>query len=436
MVHVAQLTILTAEAFLVGSLILLLFWLRRFIGLPALYVGVGALQYFQVMLAGLVFVEVLPGIWGSPGSMVFFPATVFAVLLVYAHADAGETRKLAYGLVISNVALFVLSLAAGQHLRFDGHQNPLQLSTGFFSQNARVVAVGTTALLIDVLALIVIFEAISRWTSRSLFTQAWASLVGVMAIDSLVFGVGVFAGQPTMSQAVISGFVGKAIFSSAYAALLVAYARCVEVPGHVPLVDRGVAGVFQMLTYRKRYEEARQLVARDALTGLFNRGYFDEYLPKQLAHAARSHEPTSLVLIDVDNLKTVNDRHGHQAGDALIRFVAATLRDFVRQSDTACRYGGDEFAVVLTSADGPAARIFSERLLERIVEGSKRPEASLACEQAAVTIGIATAPTEARTVGDLIGLADRRLYEGKRGGRARVTGGAAESVGAPLHAHA
>jgi diguanylate cyclase (GGDEF)-like protein len=134
----------------------------------------------------------------------------------------------------------------------------------------------------------------------------------------------------------------------------------------VPLSDGTFSDVFQMLTYRQRYEEAQRRVSRDALTGLFNRGYFEEYLPKQLAHASRNGEPTALVLIDVDNLKDVNDRFGHPAGDRLIMFVASHLRDFVRQSDTAYRYGGDEFAVVLPSAEGEAARIFSERFILRV----------------------------------------------------------------------
>jgi diguanylate cyclase (GGDEF)-like protein len=422
MFHVAQLVLLFAEAVLVGGLMLLLFWCRRYIGLPALFVGIGALQYFQVLLAGTVFVELLPGIWGSPGSVVLFPATVFAVLLVYAHGDAAETRKLAYGIVISNIALFALSLLVGQHLAFPGHQNPLNVPLGFFTQNARVVAAGTVALLVDIVALIVMFEFVSRWTSRSLFTQAWASLVAVMAVDSVVFAVGAFAGQANMTEVMVSGFAGKALFSTVYALLLVGYASFIEVPGHIPMADGTFSDVFQMLTYRQRYEEASRLVARDSLTGLFNRGYLDEYLPKQMAHAARNAEPTSLVLIDADNLKTVNDQFGHPAGDRLICFVADVLRDFVRQSDTACRYGGDEFAVVLTSADEQAARVFSERLLERVVEGSARIDPPFPWGRVSVTMGLATGPSEARTVSDLVELADRRLYEGKRTGGGCVRG--------------
>ena len=129
--------------------------------------------------------------------------------------------------------------------------------------------------------------------------------------------------------------------------------------------------MFQWLTYRQRYEEARTLMTRDALTGLYNRGYFDEFARRQVAHADRAGHAMSLVLIDVDRLKTTNDRHGHQAGDELLRFVAAQVRAMVRSSDAACRYGGDEFVVVLTTADERAARIFSERLLELVTTRSR-----------------------------------------------------------------
>jgi diguanylate cyclase (GGDEF)-like protein len=193
--------------------------------------------------------------------------------------------------------------------------------------------------------------------------------------------------------------------------------------GQAQQAESTVRDAFQILSYRHRYEDARDQMTRDALTGLFNRGYFEEYMPKQLAHANRNREPTSLALIDADNLKMDNDQFGHPAGDRLIRLVADALREFVRQSDTACRYGGDEFVVVLTSADGKAARIFADRFLERVIQRAKNDNLPFPWERATVTIGIATCPVEAATPVELVALADQRLYEGKRAGGARVTGG-------------
>jgi diguanylate cyclase (GGDEF)-like protein len=417
-----QLAILLAEAALVGGVVLLLFWLRRFIGLTPLFIAIGAFQYLQVVLAASVYVELFQGVWVSPGSVVLFPATIFAVLLIYVEEDAHETRKLAYGVVISNVALFAVSLLAGQHLAFEGHQNPLSLHPSLFAQSARIVAAGTVALFLDIVGTIVVFEFVSRWTTRSLFVQVWSTLVGIMLLDSLVFATGAFLGQPNYTDVLVAGFLGKAVFATCYTLLLVGYARLVEVPGHEPLADVTISDVFQILTYRQRYEQARHQMTRDALTGIFNRGYFNEYVPKQIAHAFRNGEPTSLVLIDADNLKEVNDRFGHPAGDRLICFIADVLREFVRQSDTACRYGGDEFAVVLTSADERAAQVFAERFLERVITQAKAADPPFPWGGVTVTLGIATCPSEATTMADLVALADERLYKGKRAGGGRVVG--------------
>jgi diguanylate cyclase (GGDEF)-like protein len=179
-----------------------------------------------------------------------------------------------------------------------------------------------------------------------------------------------------------------------------------------------------MLTYRQRYEEARVRATRDSLTRLFNRGHFDEYASKQLAQGLRNNEPTSLVLIDADNLKEVNDRFGHLAGDRFICFIADALRELVRKSDTACRFGGDEFAVVLTSADERAAQVFADRFLEFVVTQSRTAHPPLPWGGVTVTLGVATCPAEATTVIDLVRLADERLDEGKRAGGGRVTGAA------------
>jgi len=420
-----QLIILLAEAALVGGQVLLLFWLRRFIGLTPLFIAIGAFQYLQVVLAASVYVELFDDVWVSPGSVVLFPATIFAVLLIYVQEDAHETRKLAYGVVISNIALFAVSLLAGQHLAFADHRNLLNLDRSLFAQSARIVAAGTVALFLDIIGTIVAFEFVSRWIRRSLFAQVWFSLVAIMLLDSVVFATGAFFEQPNYGDVLVSGFVGKGIFATCYTLLLVGYARLVEVPGHAPLADgASFADVFHILTYRQRYEEARLQAMRDPLTRLFNRGYFDDYVSKQIASASRNNEPTSLVFIDADNLKEVNDRFGHLVGDRFICFIADTLREFVRTSDIACRYGGDEFAVVLTSTDEGAAQFFAERFLERVVTESRAADPRLPWGGVTVTLGVATSPAEADTVSDLVRLADQRLYEGKRAGGGRVTGAA------------
>ncbi|MBM3771091.1 MAG: diguanylate cyclase [Acidimicrobiia bacterium] len=428
----SQLAILIGDATLVGGLVLLLFWLRRYIGLNSLFVAIGAIQYLQVVLAASVYVEILPNVWVSPGSAALFPATIFAVLLIYVEGDANGTRTLAYSLVISNLVLFAISTLAAQHLRLDHQRNLLDLPPALFQQNSRIVLAGTLALFVDIVALIVILEAISRRFGQALFLPVLATLILIMALDSVLFATGAFLGQGNVLEVMVQGFVGKAIVATFYAGLLFGYARLVEVPGRDPAAQGAVTDVFALLTYRQRYEAARAEAIRDKLTGLFNRGYCDEYIPKQIAHAKRSGRPTSLVVIDADGLKQANDRYGHPEGDRLLRVIAETLSEMVRVSDMACRYGGDEFIVVLTAAYGRAARVFAERLIQRLRVRSRALDPPLPWGDVGVTIGIATYPTEANSVGDLIALADQRLYQGKRAGGGRVTGGEIVTAASPV----
>ncbi len=163
--------------------------------------------------------------------------------------------------------------------------------------------------------------------------------------------------------------------------------------------------------------------SRDALTGLFNRGFFDEVLPLELANSDRSGLPASLILADLDHFKRINDLHGHPEGDRVLRAFADALAGSLRSADVACRFGGEEFAVILPHAAGPAARQLAARIRKRLTTTVVDSDPPLADGKVTVTIGIATFPKEAQTAEELIGLADRRLYEGKKAGRDRVVGG-------------
>ena len=415
-----QIALLFGEAGLAGGLVLFLFWLRTRIGLAPLYLVIGAFQYLQLVLAATVQVEVAPGLAVSPGSAVFFPLTMVAVLLTYIEEDAVETRKLAYGVVIANLAIYTLGQVARGHFTLDGLHGT-QVLPMEFAENGRLAVASATALFVDVISTVVIFEQVSTWVRRSLFARLWICLMAIMVLDTLLFTTGAFLGRPMFMDVLVSSFVGKAVGATFYAVLVTLYAAFVEPPGRVHLDAPQGDDVFEWLTYRQRYEQARTLMTRDALTGLFNRGYFDETTPRHLAHANRAGHEMSLVMIDVDRLKDTNDRHGHQAGDELLTFVARQVEVMVRSSDAACRYGGDEFMVVLTTADARAARVFSERLLDQVRSRSMEQLPVPPWAPATVTIGVATYPADGLAVSDLVLRADERLYAGKRLGGGRLT---------------
>jgi diguanylate cyclase (GGDEF)-like protein len=412
--------LLLAEAALAGSIVLSLFGLRRRIGLAPVYLVVGSFQYLQIVLATSVRIEILPGVVIDPASVVLFPITTIVVLLTYIELDAEETRKVAYGVVISNLAVYAVSAVAGMHLLLEGHRNPLDLPVTLFTQSLRLAVASTVALFVDVVSALVLFEAISRRLRAPLFVRLWLTVVVVMAIDSVLFYAGVFLGRRDFIAALVSAFFAKLAGATFYAAFVALYVRFIDAGGPGATGDRPSRDVFTWLTYRQRYEAAQLQLARDALTGLYNRGYFDEHSPRQVAHAERAGHAMSLVLVDVDGLKLTNDRHGHQAGDQLLRFVAEQLARIVRASDAACRYGGDEFVVVLTNADATAARIFAERFLDLVTTRSQALTPPPPWAPVTVTAGIATYPDEGLTIEALIGRADSRLYQGKRLGGARV----------------
>ena len=162
----------------------------------------------------------------------------------------------------------------------------------------------------------------------------------------------------------------------------------------------------------------------DGMTGLPNHRRFQEVLSSKLAASGRTRLKTSLLLMDIDKFKTVNDTYGHPMGDEVIRRLARLLADTVRDgTDLAARYGGEEFCLVLDDTDAEGARILADRIREAFKEevfvfndGDK--PVSFRCS---VSIGISTHPDHARDQQQLIDLADQALYQSKEGGRDRVT---------------
>ena len=411
--------LLVAQATFCGGVLLALFHQRRRVGLGPLYLVLGTLQFAQFALAMSIRVEIAPGFWISPATAVLFPLTVIVVLLTYVEDDAESTRSLAYGIVICNLTLYAVTMMSGQHLRYPGHENVLALAPDMVPQPGRLILASSLSTVADLVGAVVVFEFMGERVTRLLFLRLWSTAAIVMVLDSVLFTTLAFAGRPAYWSILASGLVAKVAGATFYAALTAWYVRSFE--PRQPAPAGATRDVFTWLTYRQRYEEARTLMARDALTGLYNRGYFDEVAPRQLAHADRARHPMSLVLVDIDRLKAANDQYGHEAGDDLVRAVAEEIRQMVRTSDVGCRYGGDEFAVVLTNADAAAAGIFADRLAGnvRTRAGAQQPAPPWA--PASISIGLATYPADGTTLRDLVRRADERLYESKRLGGDRVT---------------
>ena len=172
-----------------------------------------------------------------------------------------------------------------------------------------------------------------------------------------------------------------------------------------------------------RERELESLALTDALTGLSNRRAFDEALEREWRRARREQRELSLVLLDLDDFKSINDTHGHQAGDECLRRVASALTSIARRpGDIAARYGGEELALILPATGAAGAMLVAEQV-RAAIEGLRFPDGSVGFVTTA-SIGVATAQKNA-SIGaagpfHLLQTADRAMYQAKQNGRNRV----------------
>lgn len=164
------------------------------------------------------------------------------------------------------------------------------------------------------------------------------------------------------------------------------------------------------LTKRKRAESQAQLLAiTDPLTGLGNYRRILDVLHAEIERSGRTRRPFAVLLLDLDGLKKINDRYGHLAGSRALCRIGDVLRLSCRAVDTAARYGGDEFAVILPETTASAAAFVASRVRERMAKDSEQPTFS-------ASIGVAVYPQDGETIEDLLQAADRELYKSKSHG--------------------
>ena len=175
----------------------------------------------------------------------------------------------------------------------------------------------------------------------------------------------------------------------------------------------------QIALLKRAKEDLERQATTDGLTGLFNRRFFQRALDTEVARSNRTEQPFSLMLVDVDHFKRINDSFGHPAGDAALKAIAQTLQDSIRRSDTACRFGGEEFALIMPGTSNESAFQVAERIrkrISRLVLPQLPKEAHLT-----VSIGIRQIPRgDLSDPQQIIAEADEALYAAKRNGRNRT----------------
>jgi two-component system cell cycle response regulator len=168
------------------------------------------------------------------------------------------------------------------------------------------------------------------------------------------------------------------------------------------------------------HDEIYRMKTMDGLTQVQNRRYFDEQLDREFSRSRRYERVLSLVMLDIDHFKHINDSHGHLAGDAVLKQLASTVKVKIRHEDVFARYGGEEFGIILPEIDLKGARQFAEKV-RRLVE---QQQFTFEKHKIPVTVslGVALLKTEHRAAADLVNAADEKLYEAKTSGRNRVCG--------------
>jgi diguanylate cyclase (GGDEF)-like protein len=178
----------------------------------------------------------------------------------------------------------------------------------------------------------------------------------------------------------------------------------------------GLRGLFDVLTYRQRYEAIRTQATRDPLTHIYNRGFFEDCLTRELARNKLLGRSTTLLMIDLDGFKTLNDVFGHQFGDQVLTIAGQALQECLRSSDFPCRYGGDEFVAILSNSNTDSAVAVAQRFqsdLQRLFDADLSTDAA---QTISATVGIASVPQDGQEQRTLVQAADRRLYVGKKRG--------------------
>jgi diguanylate cyclase (GGDEF)-like protein len=171
----------------------------------------------------------------------------------------------------------------------------------------------------------------------------------------------------------------------------------------------------------RMHEKIRDLTVKDGLTGVFNRRYFDQYLPQEILRCRRYGRPLSLLYVDLDRFKAINDLHGHPAGDLVLRHLAQKLVAGLRDVDMVVRMGGDEFALILPEVGPEGAQIAAERLFKSISQNYVSLEPlGLPGVHITISMGIASLSDSTPDYKDLVRLADESLYQAKGTGGNQV----------------
>ena len=186
------------------------------------------------------------------------------------------------------------------------------------------------------------------------------------------------------------------------------------------IIGPQIAVALERAEWQERATQFQLMSITDPLTGLLNRRYLEERLTEELNRSQRYNYPMSCLMIDIDDFKSYNDHNGHQAGDVALKITAHALKAALRSADVACRYGGEEFCILLPQTSLSEAGVIAERMRQRVTETDYPYGRSQPLGTVSVSIGISTFAKNIDTAETVIAAADRALYSAKHQGKNRI----------------
>jgi diguanylate cyclase (GGDEF)-like protein len=389
---------------------------RGRIGLGAFFCALGVMHFLETYLASIFYVSLPLGVVTSPGSTVLFTGKLMMLLLLYIREDAVVVRQPIYGLLFGNVLLFALAFIMRHHTLV-----PLSpgraADFGFLNEMGALMVWGTAVLFFDCILMILLYERTRGWFGDRMLPRLAVTGALILSFDQAAFFVGLHMVTGAGVNVLIGGWIAKMGAVALYSVLAAVYLLYFE-RSPVRREQRRIWDVFDILTYRERYEDLLAHTGTDALTGTLDRRSLEAHGRHAIELAAVNGRGLALLLVDVDQFKEFNDRFGHAAGDAMLKRIAGEIMAAARVTDFTYRYGGDEFVVIADGVAGDDALMLAERIRRRVGAVPAREVAA----RVTASIGLASFPDDALDYDGLFEIADRRLYEAKAAGRNRVLG--------------
>lgn len=410
-----NLALLSVEAIAYFAIMVTLLHFRHRIGLGVFLTALGVMHFMETYLAAVVYVSVPFGVV-SPGSSVFFAGKLMMILMLYLQEDAATVRQPIYGLFLGNI----LTAGIAWLLQFHG---TVELSPGrgadlgFLNEMGWLMVWGTTLLYLDSLGIILLYEKLGRFMQRWVVARFVISGFALLTFDQIGFYAALHFLTDAPPAVFWGGWQAKMLAVCIYGVLFAVYQFVVRRHG-ATLAQRAVSDVFNDLTYRERYNDLLSRIGRDALTGVLDRNQMEIEGPQLVRSSIERHETMSVLLVDADHFKDVNDRFGHLEGDGVLKAVARQLMSGLRPTDRLFRFGGEEFVILSARTNHAEGLLLAEHLRRQIADTVRNMDGY----PITISIGVATTGEDATSFNGLLAIADDRLYQAKKTGRNCVVG--------------